>query len=92
MAVTLPSNLIFGYHRDFQLLKKPVIEAFEVVKNIVRIMKIIFDHLEVDKERSESSITEEVLATHRVYELVKQGVPFRDAYRMVAEKYGREKD
>ncbi|ACB09391.1 argininosuccinate lyase [Thermotoga sp. RQ2] len=92
MAVTLPSNLIFGYHRDFQLLKKPMIEAFEVVKNIVRIMKIIFDHLEVDKERSESSITEEVLATHRVYELVKQGVPFRDAYRMVAEKYGREKD
>ncbi|PLV60392.1 argininosuccinate lyase [Thermotoga sp. KOL6] len=92
MAVTLPSNLIFGYHRDYQLLKKPMIEAFDIVKNILRIMKIIFDRIEVDKEKSEDSITEEVLATHRVYELVKQGIPFRDAYRMVAEKYGRERD
>jgi len=55
-------------------------------------MKIIFDRIEVDREKSEDSITEEVLATHRVYELVKKGIPFRDAYRMVAEKYGREKD
>ncbi|PLV55823.1 argininosuccinate lyase [Thermotoga sp. SG1] len=92
MAVSLPSNLILGYHRDLQLLKKPVIESIDVVKNILRIMKIIFDRIEVDKEKSEDSITEEVLATHRVYELVKKGIPFRDAYRMVAEEYGREKD
>jgi argininosuccinate lyase len=33
-------------------------------------------------------LTEDVLATERVYELVKRGVPFRDAYRMVGKRYG----
>lgn len=89
-VLSIPSNLISGYHRDLQLLKKPVIESFDIVKDMIRMMKLIFERMSVDQERAEASLTEDVMATHRVYELVRQGIPFRDAYRMVAEKYGRE--
>jgi argininosuccinate lyase len=32
-------------------------------------------------------LTEEVFATEKVYELVRKGMPFREAYRMVGKKY-----
>ena len=36
--------------------------------------------------RAPAGLTDEVYATERVYELVKKGVPFREAYRRVCEE------
>jgi argininosuccinate lyase len=36
-------------------------------------------------------MTEELYATEEAYKLVRQGVPFRDAYRKVAERFARGK-
>ncbi|ACR78821.1 MULTISPECIES: argininosuccinate lyase [Kosmotoga] len=90
-SVITSSNLISGYHRDFQLLKESVIECFDVAKTLLKVMKIVFERLSVNKENCEKSITEEVLATQKVYEMVKKGTPFRDAYRKIAQSYGGEK-
>lgn len=81
------SNLISGYHRDFQLNKKKMIESFEIVEQILLIMELVFEKIEVDREKCSESLSEEVLSTRKVYELVKKGIPFRDAYRQVASKY-----
>jgi len=85
------ANLIMGYHRDLQLLKKPIFEAFEVSLTSLKMMELIFEKLRVDEGRCSATMTEEVMATHRVYELVKRGIPFRDAYRQVAEELRERK-
>ncbi|WP_041083490.1 argininosuccinate lyase [Thermotoga profunda] len=87
-CVTIPSNLITGYHRDLQLLKETMIEGFQIVKDIIVVMQIVFEKLQVDENRCSKSLTDDVMATHKVYELVKQGVPFRDAYKKIAQKFG----
>lgn len=85
-VTTTASNLIMGYHRDLQLIKKPMFEAFEISIASLKMMNLTFDKLEVNEKQCLASITEDVMATHRVYELVKKGVPFRDAYRQVARE------
>lgn len=37
----------------------------------------------MNKEKLEAAMSEELYATHKVYELVKLGVPFREAYAKV---------
>ncbi|MEJ5229730.1 MAG: argininosuccinate lyase [Pseudothermotoga sp.] len=82
------SNLITGYHRDLQLLKEILINSFQDVKDLLTVMEKIFEKLRVNKINCSSSLTDDVLATQKVYELVKQGVPFRDAYKLIAKELG----
>jgi len=91
-SIMVSSNLISGYHRDFQLLKENVIECFDIVKDLIEVIRIVFEKMSVNEENCKKSITEEVLATQKVYELVKKGIPFRDAYRKIAQSYGGEKE
>lgn len=79
------SNLISGYNRDLQLTKKPVIEALEITENCLNIGSLIFGKLKVNKKDLENSMTNDLFATDEAYELVKKGVPFRDAYKKVAK-------
>jgi len=81
------SNLISGYNRDIQLTKRPMIRAFEVTLESLSIACLIFSHLKVKRENCEKALTEEIYATEKVYELVKQGVPFREAYQKVAKSF-----
>ena len=43
--------------------------------------------MSVDKKACSEMMDDEIFATHRAYELVKKGIPFREAYRMVAEEF-----
>jgi argininosuccinate lyase len=85
-AVTrsLPS----GYNRDFQLTKAPFFRGCETGLACVRIMDLTVSRLEVNADRLAAGLTAEVFATDRALELVKQGVPFRDAYRQVGANLG----
>jgi argininosuccinate lyase len=80
------ANLISGYHRDLQMTKGPVMKGFQVLRESLSVMARVFDRLEVNEERCAAGLTAEVYATERVYELVKKGVPFREAYRRVCEE------
>ncbi|MFQ5705892.1 MAG: argininosuccinate lyase [bacterium] len=80
-------NLISGYHRDLQLTKKPIMQAFEITRASIEIMSLIFQNLKVNEDNCAKAMTEEVYATEAVYKLVKGGMPFRDAYKTVAKKY-----
>ncbi len=82
------ANLISGYHRDLQLTKKPVMEAFDATLDSLAVAALVVENIKIDAGACRKGLTEDVLATEKVYDLVKRGVPFRDAYRMVGKRYG----
>ena len=86
-VMSIISNMIMGYHKDYQLLKKVVFETFDILIDMIRAMDIVFKKMSVDEKAASEMMDDEIFATHRVYELVKKGVPFREAYRIVAQKF-----
>jgi len=76
--------LISGYHRDFQETKRPLMSGLETTHAALRVCALVLSKVEVDRKRCVESFTPEVFATDRVLDLVREGVPFREAYRRVA--------
>ncbi len=88
MVKSLTGNLISGYHRDFQLIKEPVINGFEIVKSSLKVMRLVISKTKVNKEKCCNDLVSEIYATEKVYELVvKNKVPFRDAYRNFKDRF-----
>ncbi|HAH05796.1 MAG TPA: argininosuccinate lyase [Elusimicrobia bacterium] len=79
---TLPS----GYHRDYQLTKGPLMAAIETADEMLEILSRLPGPMKVDAARCRAALTEGLLATHKALALVREGVPFREAYRRVAEQ------
>ncbi|MCS5711920.1 argininosuccinate lyase [Candidatus Berkiella aquae] len=75
-----------GYNRDFQETKRPLMQGFEVTRLSLKVFASIFAELEVDKEQCIGSFTTELFATDKVLSLVREGIPFRDAYKKVANE------
>lgn len=82
---SLTNNLISGYNRDVQLSKEPVMKAIKITEDCLKISVLLFENLEVNEDKCRQAMTGELFATERAYEMVKQGVPFRDAYLKVAQ-------
>ena len=59
--------------------------AIETTQQSLIIIKHILSHLKVNKDCCEKALTDEVFATDRVYQLVKNGMPFREAYKIIAK-------
>lgn len=81
---SIVSKLQSGYNRDFQLTKEPLIESFEIALSALKIFKMIIEKIEIDEQKCVQACTPELFATEQVYELVKNGISFRDAYKEVA--------
>ena len=81
------ANLPSGYNRDIQLTKGPTIKAFEVIKENLKIMKTVLEQLKVDEKKCKQAMVDELFATNEVYDLVKKGITFREAYKKVSNSY-----
>jgi len=81
--VSLSSNLPSGYNRDLQDIKKPLLESLEITLGSLEVTKILLENLTPNKEVLKKSMTEEIFAAQKAYELVQKGMPFRKAYREV---------
>lgn len=81
--ISLSNNLFSGYNRDLQDSKKPLMESFEIVLDSLKVANILINNLTPNTEKLESSMTPEIFATHRAFELVKKGMPFREAYQQI---------
>ena len=77
------TSLYSGYNRDFQLTKGSLMESFEITQQTLYILGYFIPKIKVNKEILIKSFSPEVYATDRVLELVKEGMPFRDAYKEV---------
>ena len=83
--VALPS----GYHRDLQLTKSPLLRGLDETLATVRLVPRLIGGMQFNRERMLAAITPECFATDRAVELTASGMPFRDAYRRVAEELER---
>jgi|TARA_B100000959_G_C14964825_1_gene617281 argininosuccinate lyase len=81
----LTANLISGYNRDIQLTKEPVMRGFSITAESIKIAILLFQNISVNEQKCKDAMTDELFATEKVYELVKKGVPFRDAYLKIAK-------
>jgi len=82
---SLIQNLFSGYNRDFQLTKEPLIKGLELCESTLKIMGLVLSKIVVNKDKCKMAMSVELYATDHVYELVKKGIPFRDAYKKIAK-------
>lgn len=82
-VVSLSSNLISGYNRDFQDTKKPLMESLEITTDSLKISQVLLSNLKPNKEKLEAAMTKELYATEKALKLTLKGVSFREAYRKV---------
>jgi argininosuccinate lyase len=78
-------GLPLAYDRDLQEDKPPVFAARRDVRLALGAMTVLVSGLEVDRERLAAAVGDPLLlATDVAEDLVKGGVPFRDAHEQVA--------
>ena len=82
----ITSKLTSGYHRDLQLLKAPLFRGIDLCVATLAILPPALEGVHFNKERI--ALDPSIHAAAEANLLVaKEGIPFRDAYRRIAEKY-----
>ena len=84
ITLKLPS----GYHRDLQRLKSPVFRAIDLAIDSVDIMAYLLGGMTFNADNIK--LDDGLFATEEAYRLVTdEGMPFREAYRLIAAKYAK---
>ena len=82
----MTTNLPSGYHRDLQLLKEHLFPAFETLRECMQMAGLMLSNVEIKKDILTDEKYKYLFTVDEVNRLVLQGVPFRDAYKMVGQK------
>jgi argininosuccinate lyase len=80
----LINNLPSGYHRDYQLLKSKIFDAFVCLDECIDIMIFMLGGIKIRKSITENQLYNSIFSTEEVNRMVKTGLPFRDAYKAVS--------
>ena len=83
-VLQLKAKLGGGYHRDFQLLKEPLMRGLTRTGDMLGMMAAVVPRLGVDEGRGLAALAGGTLATDEVMRRVDAGEPFRRAYRAVS--------
>jgi argininosuccinate lyase len=83
-VLQIKAKLSGGYHRDFQLLKEPLMRGVERTRAMLEVVTHALPQLAVNAERCRTALTGGTLATDEVMRRVEAGRPFRLAYGDVA--------
>ncbi|MFI4869551.1 MAG: argininosuccinate lyase [Steroidobacterales bacterium] len=88
-ALSICAKLPSGYQRDLQLLKFPLFRGIDIGSQTLDIVAAGLDALRFRPERIR--LDPAVHATEEAFALVvKEGIPFREAYQRVAARYVRK--
>jgi argininosuccinate lyase len=89
-TLAIPSKLTSGYHRDLQRLKAPLFRSIDLAGDVLAIMAHALPGV---RFRSDNIVLgPELYAAAEANELVvKEGLPFREAYRRIAAKLKGDK-
>jgi len=82
------NNLPSGYHRDLQLLKEGLIPSIQGLKSCLEMFTFSLSNIQVNKNIVDQKIYDYLFTVEEVNKLVQDGVPFRDAYKIVGGKVG----
>ena len=81
----LTTNLISGYHRDFQLTKETLFPAIENLKSCLKIADFALQNIIIKDDVLNDDKYKYLYSVEEVNRLVLSGVPFRDAYKIVGQ-------
>lgn len=86
MIKDITKNLLSGYNRDGQLIKKPIIESTHIVTDSLEVAQLVLKGITPKEENIKSKITPGIFAADIANNLVKEkSIPFRDAYKQAME-------
>jgi len=80
------SNLPSGYFRDMQMIKESFLPAFGELQSILEIVAFLIKKVNVKKDILNDPKYSYLFSVEAVNEAVLQGVPFRDAYKLVGKQ------
>jgi len=84
-ALGIFAKLPSGYQRDLQLLKFPLFRGIDICAQTLDIMAAALATVEFDEAAIKVKVNPAIHAADRAYELaLKEGIPFREAYKRVA--------
>jgi argininosuccinate lyase len=79
----MTNNLPSGYHRDFQLLKSPMISAFETLKTVLSVFDYGLQQVEVKSVDLKDEKYKYLFTVDSINSLVQNGASFREAYQAI---------
>lgn len=82
----ITNNLPSGYFRDYQELKDGLISMFFDIKACLEMANLGVSNIQVNKDVMKDKRYAYIFSVEEVNKLVIRGIPFRDAYRNVADK------
>ncbi|RMA57225.1 argininosuccinate lyase [Ulvibacter antarcticus] len=82
----ITTNLPSGYHRDFQLLKENMIQAIEDVKEVLEIFNYSIQQIRIKDVDLNDEKYQYLFTVDSINNLVVEGVPFREAYQVIAKQ------
>ena len=77
------NNLPSGYHRDYQILKEILFEPMMQFDNIIDILTFAIPQLQIKDDYINQEKYDPIYTVENINEAIKNGTPFRDAYREV---------
>ena len=82
----ITNNLPSGYHRDLQLLKEGLFPAIQTLKSCLEMMAFSIKEVQPNENILDDKKYDYLFTVDALNELVTNGVPFRDAYKIVGEQ------
>ncbi len=78
------ANLTSGYNRDYQVTKQSYMSAFDEINECLLMADMLLEHIQVNPSVIDDPMYDTIFSVEEVNKLVIQGIPFRNAYQMVA--------
>ncbi len=82
-AAEIVKALPCGYNRDLQEIKGFFISGIKTTYSSLQVMRSLLENIKFNSDKLRAGFTPEVFATDKALELVREGMPFRDAYNYV---------
>ena len=80
------NNLPSGYFRDLQMVKEIYLPAFTEVIDCLQKSALAVQNMSVNREIADDPRYEFMFSVEEVNKLVLQGIPFREAYRIIGQQ------
>jgi len=81
---SISGGIVSGYNKDLQETKEPLIKAFDLILETIAAVKAVIKNICFDEKAVKARLSKGIAATDLVFELQKDGLAFRDAYRTAA--------
>ena len=93
----IANNLPSGYFRDLQIIKEVFLPAFQELKDCLQMATYIMNEIKVNEHILDDDKYLFIFSVEEVNSLVREGMPFRDAYKKVgldieAGKFSHDKE